>query len=177
MGTTRARHEPHNCHFGEIRNSFRVRLCGLGSGRAEETPRLRATSLGDTPLTKRVLLDWILLSVIRRFRPPTRPSFFAGNQSLLFNACSERFHLPKHRLASVKNRRLASRSRTGHPGARPCGTRTTPPTGRRADETLARLVADQFSYAFHLLHSRHHNIKAMLIGSDEPSGLPASSAG
>jgi len=28
-----------------------------------------------------------------------------------------------------------------------------------------------------LLHSRHHNIKAVLIGSDEPSGLPASSAG
>jgi hypothetical protein len=29
----------------------------------------------------------------------------------------------------------------------------------------------------HLLRSRHHNIKAMLMGSDEPSGLPASSAG
>ena len=43
-----------------------------------ETPRLRATSLGDTPLIKRVLPDRILLSVIRRFRPPTRPSFFAA---------------------------------------------------------------------------------------------------
>jgi hypothetical protein len=36
VGATRARHEPHNGHFGEIRNSFRVRLCGLGSGAADK---------------------------------------------------------------------------------------------------------------------------------------------
>jgi hypothetical protein len=34
-GPTRARHEPHNGHFGEIRNSFRLRVCGLDSATAD----------------------------------------------------------------------------------------------------------------------------------------------
>jgi hypothetical protein len=43
-----------------------------------ETPRFRATSRGGTPLSKSVLPDWILLLVINRFLPPTRPSFFTA---------------------------------------------------------------------------------------------------
>jgi hypothetical protein len=34
VGPTRARREPYNGHFGEIRNSFRVRVCGLDSAAA-----------------------------------------------------------------------------------------------------------------------------------------------
>ena len=33
-GSNRSRREPYNGHFGEIRNSFRVRVCGLDSATA-----------------------------------------------------------------------------------------------------------------------------------------------
>jgi hypothetical protein len=38
-----------------------------------DTPKLCATSRAGVPLSNSFLAAWILLSVIRRFRPPTRP--------------------------------------------------------------------------------------------------------
>jgi hypothetical protein len=96
---------------------------------------LRATSLGDTPLIKRVFPDWILLSVIRRFRPPTRPVFFAANQSGTVRSTS----------SSVINQRRGDANRLGFAilmcSLRYPGRALTP--GELAPNALLTMVARQ----------------------------------
>lgn len=45
-----------------------------------DTPRFLATSLGGVPEASSFRSDWILLSVMRRFRPPVRPKRLAASR-------------------------------------------------------------------------------------------------